>query len=61
MTHTPVPGPPAPGSIPVSDVERAVTDLAEALPGLPLAEHHDRLAGLQELLQHTLDEVHTGR
>jgi hypothetical protein len=62
VTHGPVPGL-RPGSIPVAtgEIDRALNDLAAALPGLPLAKHHDRLAGVQGLLQRALDEARADR
>ena len=63
MTLPPVPGPPPPGADAgtVTEPDRAVAELAAALPSLPLAEHHDRLTAVQELLQRTLDEVRADR
>lgn len=61
--NTPVPSRPTltPAAGLASELDRAVADVAAALPELPLAEHHDGLAAIHELLQRALDEVRADR
>lgn len=63
MISPPTPGPPSArlAAVSAADIDHAVTGLTAALPGLPVAEHHDRLAAVQELLQRALDEARAPR